>query len=1270
MNTRPFPLFLLALLALLLGPGAFACNPDAPQQSQPRPSVGAEDGGSCATPHEGCACSADEAVDCGETLSRDGGVLQCALGTRACKDGTFGACNVIEVVTRDAPPEDAGRYSTLGLGGSEPCKDNPCDPYCYTFVDNGTGLDAGSPLAVIDGGLTLQPGVPPSPNYNGLAITPVTQNIVITKINPNTYPTTSPPSPILFKAYYTPSAPPAFTPALWTVSDNDNAIINGAGKVTIVGNLPTTFAVNASASGFSAQATVNVTVADTEVTGNPPDFSPPSAVVDSATVLYPYANTIFPRSLTPPVLQWSGGQAATYVKVCLRMRNAANTVIFAWCQIKPEPNPARATFPSYAWKAFETAASGAKAEISLQRYTNKLLQEKVIPIQFSTQPMRGSVYFWEINNGKIARINPDGSLSQNFLAGSHSCNACHSVSADGTTLVAEADGGNGMGVAFDLRANKQMYQRPKWSSFWQALSPDGQWTLWNETPAILSPTSSEAFTGLLYSQYSLLGYGGWGYVDYPAWSPAGGNWIAYADRLYWNYSTGRWSWYVDMSHSDLFLTQFHPPPTVTVDGTQYLPSSGPCAAVGEVAGTVSPAEYRIPTIQCTNGCGETCVAGGNLDYRFNTVGGKSYTVKFKVADYLHNCKDSLSVNAYVDGQFIGSWTGAGTNQWQYPAFSFTAWKAQHIIRITEANDACCGCGCPGVLDPAQCPSCGSPAGCSPWVGDLNLYVDEVSLIDMQESQSKDGLAFDASSGCTGNFGCGPATVPGWTDAPPDAGGCGGTCTAGSWLAYSFATIPGRNYTASFKTAGYLHNCANPLLVYMSSSATNSPGAWKNGQYLAGDWKWQFPQLTFTASSPKSWVFILENNDACCGCYNNCSGACSPQFSDLNMYVDSVTLIKASGSQFFDESQTLVANNWFDDTNMTQINAYPTFSPDDARIVWQTGNSLRTRGNYGNLWSTDRVNPAQHRTKLNQANGVGYLPAGDLNVNYEPSFSPVRSGGFDWLVFVSNRSYGNILPPTASATDQGVKQLWVTAINPNAASNADSSAPAFWLPGQQTTNQNMRGFFAKSPCVVDGQNCEFSDDCCGYNVANPPASTARCLINQPYTNPVTRSCQAVKAFSCVADSAACAQDTDCCTYPQDLCIQGLCKTPPPPPQYQAGVYTRDYSAACAAGTSAAWQLLKWVAFTPGDSKIDFYAATSDTLAGLPAASLSPAAPAVLVTTATNQNGSKAFVALGSALPGKISKNYLRMYDVLSPTTDGTMAPVLTDWQVTYDCIPTQ
>jgi hypothetical protein len=1272
LKQRTITVLVLALSAFVLAAAASSCGGTnaMPADRQQRAAT-LVDAGACENPNEGCACADDsEPVSCGVVVRREKGVVYCGLGKRACADGYYAPCDVTEVVTRDAPPGEAGSYSTMGLGSSQLCADNPCDPYCNKFVDNGSGLDAGSPLAIVDGGLTLQQGVSPSPNYNGIAITPSSQSVVITKINPNAYPTTSPAAPIKFQAYFIPSNPLAYTSALWTVSDNDDAFIQGTGDLTIVGNVPTNFAVNASANGFKAQAQVSVTVNDVEVSGNPPNFGAAPSGADSASVLYPYANTIFPRSLTAPILQWStGGAAATYVKYCARMRTNG-AMVFNWCNVLPEPNPQRGGFPSYVWKAFETAASdtaknpaGRAAELSLQRYVNgSLRNEIVVPVKFSSEPMRGTVYFWEINNGRIARINPDGSLGQNFLQPNpNRCLACHSVSADGTNLTSQGDGGNGLGVNFDLRYNGQIWTRPA-SVQWQAMTPNGEWNMAYERPALLQPTRSNANNGVLYTQ-NMLADANWGYVDTPAWSPGNGNWVAYADRYVWNWPWyNGYTWYVDYTVSEIWESHYNTPPTQTVDGTNYLPSSTPCTAVTDLVAGPVPTVYTIPGMSCTpkNGCGATCVAGGHLDYQFNnTVGGQNYTVRIGVADYKHNCADTISINVYVDGQYLGSWSGGGGNVWAHPSFSFTAWKSQHTIQVYQANDACYGCGCPGVTDPTKCAGANV---CSPWVGDLNLYIDDIQLIDQQEMQWKDGYWWDAASSQNG---CSSMR----SDCGPFPGSCGGSCVAGQWVAYWFPTVPGNWYTARFKVADYLHNCSNRVLTYVAAQGPSGTGwtGWQ-GQWMPGSWSWQYPGVTFYAHESGAWVYIQMGTDACCACSNTCNGACNPQFGDLNLYVDDVYLLKASGNQFFQPS-IQVAPWHFDGTDMTNTNAYPTFTPDEAKIAWQTGNAQRTRGNWGDLWITTQNNPAANRVRMNNANAAG-LAAADLHVNYEPSFSPVRSGGYDWLVFSSTRTYGNTLTPTGSQKDWGMKQLWVTAVDPTVGAPNDPSAPAFWLPGQQTSNQNMRGFFAKSPCGQTSALCEYNDDCCGYNKANPAASTAKCLINQPYTNPVTRSCQAVQAFSCVATNSACGTDTDCCNYPGELCLQGLCKSPPPPPQYVPAAWSRDYQASCPSGTNIVWQAYNWKAYTPSDSYIAFWGAIADTQAGLPAASLSPAAPAQLLTTAKAQNYTWSFYPLSSISPPNNTKQWLRTYDLLYPSSDGTQAPILTDWTVTYDCLPSQ
>jgi hypothetical protein len=122
------------------------------------------------------------------------------------------------------------------------------------------------------------------------------------------------------------------------------------------------------------------------------------------------------------------------------------------------------------------------------------------------------------------------------------------------------------------------------------------------------------------------------------------------------------------------------------------------------------------------------------------------------------------------------------------------------------------------------------------------------------------------------------------------------------------------------------------------------------------------------------------------------------------------------------------------------------------------------------------------------------------------------------------------------------------------------------------------------------------------------------------------------------------------------------TPPAPPKYVEGTFTRDFQASCPVSSHLAWTYYVWTATTPGNSSIVFTAQTADTQAGLAAAT-----PTTLFT-ALNQNGT-AFVAL-SGLPGGVSHPWLRVVADLKPTSDGLQAPTLASWTAQYDCLPTE
>jgi hypothetical protein len=168
-------------------------------------------------------------------------------------------------------------------------------------------------------------------------------------------------------------------------------------------------------------------------------------------------------------------------------------------------------------------------------------------------------------------------------------------------------------------------------------------------------------------------------------------------------------------------------------------------------------------------------------------------------------------------------------------------------------------------------------------------------------------------------------------------------------------------------------------------------------------------------------------------------------------------------------------------------------------------------------------------------------ADDVNLNYEPTVSPVASGGYAWVIFVSRRMYGNVatIPPFCS-DPRGVdliqnittKKLWVAAIDLGAEPGKDASNPAFYLPSQELLAGNSRGFWALDPCRDDGASCESGDQCCnGFCTQNATSGVLECGNMPPDA-------------SCSNEGDRCEESADCCD-PQASCINRICSFSGPP-----------------------------------------------------------------------------------------------------------------------------
>ena len=207
--------------------------------------------------------------------------------------------------------------------------------------------------------------------------------------------------------------------------------------------------------------------------------------------------------------------------------------------------------------------------------------------------------------------------------------------------------------------------------------------------------------------------------------------------------------------------------------------------------------------------------------------------------------------------------------------------------------------------------------------------------------------------------------------------------------------------------------------------------------------------------------------------------------------------------------------------------YPSFSPDSEWIAFERSTQSRSRGAESELWLTSIDGATQ--IALTAANtGTGLYT--QTNATYEPTFMPVAVGGYFWLVFVSERVYGNTLTSIDEGTSAAPgrhKQLWVTAIDANPVAGKDPSHPAFWLPGQNTVDQNMRGEWALDPCKATGASCSGGYECCaGF-----------CVVGDGGASVCTS-----QSGGCSGSGDACKTSSDCCDTSAS-CVGGFCNVSP-------------------------------------------------------------------------------------------------------------------------------
>ncbi|HVY47489.1 MAG TPA: hypothetical protein VHB21_16485 [Minicystis sp.] len=203
-------------------------------------------------------------------------------------------------------------------------------------------------------------------------------------------------------------------------------------------------------------------------------------------------------------------------------------------------------------------------------------------------------------------------------------------------------------------------------------------------------------------------------------------------------------------------------------------------------------------------------------------------------------------------------------------------------------------------------------------------------------------------------------------------------------------------------------------------------------------------------------------------------------------------------------------------------AWPAFTPDSQWVVYHAGSNQQFETDAGAVGDLYAVDLATHTVvRLDAADGYGtngqtYLPANDPHLSFAPTVLPEAVGGYFWVVFTSHRSYGNTLPSQDNGDQNG--KLWVAAMDIGGAAGHDASHPAFYLDGQESGADNLRGFWVLDPCMQDGSACTSGDQCCGGFCTNMMCSSMM--------------------QGCSHEYEKCTTSGDCCDA-ADKCINGKC-----------------------------------------------------------------------------------------------------------------------------------
>ncbi|MBP8195998.1 MAG: PD40 domain-containing protein [Deltaproteobacteria bacterium] len=332
--------------------------------------------------------------------------------------------------------------------GSDGCADPAADPSTCVPVctePNGCGTPMAPEFASIN--------ISPSPVMISASGQPVTQQLSATGTRPDG--TTS--SQLIGVSWSAPAN------AIGTVDANGLFTANG----TIGGTVEVTASYVTGGVTLTKTVSITVNIAQVAITpGTDPaaasNFTgtPTLDLTKAAGIVYPLNDVMMPQNVYPANIQWTMGAVGDIFRVTITKPNMTFT---AYVGHNTAAFTSNYLVDTKGWSGIAQSNTDDPAVLTVDRWekaTGKVWSGNPVKMNFAKGSLLGTIYYWDINVGKIRKIQDGTATATDLLpnppaspSSGERCVGCHTVSRDGRYMVGRLGGGINYGGIFDLTAN-------------------------------------------------------------------------------------------------------------------------------------------------------------------------------------------------------------------------------------------------------------------------------------------------------------------------------------------------------------------------------------------------------------------------------------------------------------------------------------------------------------------------------------------------------------------------------------------------------------------------------------------------------------------------------------------------------------------------------------------------------------------------------------------------------------------------------------------------